>query len=539
MTTKHNSFASRVASQGQQASSSSCASNARLALPSNSQPAAPVPAGPVSAGHAQQIAASTPTPRNEFIEDALHPDELSSTAPSCQPASAATDAATAGGGGDGGDDASQRTIAHHLTRAKRIVDVKHVDPSALFRLRAFGGPAGEALHYFLLRDGKSDWMQKQRLYVQLASLAAAYDAMHPVIDNVKDYGSIRLYDEDEFDPLGFLKCGMRVRPRPGFPPVWVCNQPERCPRCNLDQRVNPAKAEFLPAFESERERGKSWFDVTAIGRSNPEQAGVKIEVGRDAKNQPIHKYLFRPADYVTLPRLSKFGLDDPDLRPQIVGEALHAFMRWLTDGKYFDGLHAFRDIDLTLFPDARTGMGTGIGHTVNCHQHAYGNTSRTFTGKIAQRMWFGCANLLRKQSGGELCAYPDILLRPLPTPAALKRAINYAIKCFKVANWYLDALKHGCPVGALNLEFFQMAFDCEFALSGTTQGTAFGNMSQKSGRYYIGDPPPVELTKQQVKRYLERSAADELFGWESIRYANHLEIVARRKHRNKKCENKN
>ena len=477
----------------------------------------------VQAPDGQLVGTEAPTsgsgkPGYEFIEDGPHPDEFpSADSNGALPATGSTDV----------EDALQHAVSHHFTKAKRIAVIKQCNPAALFRLGSCDEQAKDALHFFLQRHAKSKWMERQQHYVQLAALAAAHEAMHPVIDDFYDDDSgfhrMRLVDSTEFDALGFLKCGIRVRPRKGFPPVWVCHRPEYCARCNLNLRVRPAKDEFLPAFEE----GKAWYSVTVIGRSNPEHAGVKIEVVGDAKNQPIYQYLFRPADHFRFPKLSKFGVDDPDLRPQIVADALHEFTHWLTDGKYFSGLHMFRDIDLTFFPYRRSF--TGIGHTVNCHVHAYGNTSRIFTGKIAGRMWLGCAKLLRHHGGGELCAYPDIALHPLPTPAALERAINYVIKPFKLANWYLGGLQHGCPVRALNGEFYQTAFNNEFMLPGTTQGTVFGNMGQKSGRYYIGEPPPVFLSKQQVARFLERQAADEAYAWEYVRYQNHLRKVAGRR----------
>ena len=449
---------------------------------------------------------------HEFREDSVHPDDFPSATP-------ASDTITTVASADDDDVSADKAIAHHFSGAKRVVDAKQCNPAALFRIRSCDEKALEALHHFRLRHAKSSWMQQQRLYMQFAALAAAHESMHPVIDDVDDDGQatrMRLVDADGFDAFGFLKCGIRVKPRKGFPPFWVCGQPEHCPRCNLHQRVKPAKAEFLPVFDEV----KTWYSLTVIGRSNPDRAGVKIQLGKEPA-----KYLFRPADHFTFPRQRKFGLDDPELRPRIVGEALHGFMNWLTDGKYFDGLHAFRDMDLTFFPDRRSA--TGIGHTANCHVHAYGNSSRIFTDKLYQRMWFGCAKQLQKQGDGVLYAYPDILIRVLPTPEALKKAINYSIKPFKLAGWYLEALMHGCPVTSLNQEFYQTAFNVECALPGTSQGSVFGNMSQKSGRYYIGKPPPVKLSKLQVKRYLERSNAEEAYAWESERYQNHLKIVSK------------
>jgi hypothetical protein len=85
-------------------------------------------------------------------------------------------------------------------------------------------------------------------------------------------------------------------------------------------------------------------------------------------------------------------------------------------------LHAFRDISFTFFPDPSSHL--EVGHTVNCHNHAYGNTSRRFTPKEAERMWRGCLRLLLASGSGWAYAYPDIVLRPQPTVDALEEAIN-------------------------------------------------------------------------------------------------------------------
>src|SRR5207249_2814541 len=146
---------------------------------------------------------------------------------------------------------------------------------------------------------------------------------------------------------------------------------------------------FLPAFERALEDGKTWWSITAMGRSNPRNCGAKIEVGRNTKSKPVYDYLFRPSDYFDFPKLPKFGVSESDFRPQTAGEALYEFLNRLTDGKYFDGLHVFRDIDLTFFPDRHSS--TGVGHTANCHWHGYGNSSRQFTRTESERMWFGCA----------------------------------------------------------------------------------------------------------------------------------------------------
>ncbi len=304
--------------------------------------------------------------------------------------------------------------------------------------------------------------------------------------------------------------------------------------------MKPAKAEFLPVFD----KVESWYSVTVMCRSNPTLAGVKIEVGRDVSGNPIFNQLFRlTRDF---PRQPKFGLDALGI-PSIVSEGLYEFMNWLTDGRYFDGLHAFRDISYSYFPDPSSPL--EVNHTVNCHYHAYGNTSRQFTPADAQRMWFGCVKKLFRASNTQhqrayddpdekidlssgyehLYAYPDIVIRPLPTVGALAKAIDYVIKPFKLADCYIRGLEHGCPVRSLNHEFHQTAMGAERGLFGPPEGCAFGNMSQRSGDNYIGVPRPKEMTEAQVQRFLEKLKKGEISAWEMERHDNHLTIVEKKK----------
>jgi hypothetical protein len=411
------------------------------------------------------------------------------------------------------------SIAHHYTCNRKLVQVRHCEPDDLFQLRQFTGAPRIALAGFLKRYGKSDWMKRQWLYVQMAAIAAAHEATHPLSCNGRDIMRVL---RTEFDAIGFLNCGMRIKPRPGQPPFWICHQPEHCKLCNLWQRVKPAKSEFLPAFDGR----KAWYSVTAMGRSNPAQAGIKLWLGEDADGEPIYDWLFRLTDHGQFLKLTKFGVD-PSGIPNIVSEGLYRFMNWLTDGGYFDGLHAFRDISFTFFPDP--GSVLEVSHTVNCHYHAYGNTSRLFTPNEARRMWFGCLRLLLAAGSGWPYAYPDIVLRPLPTVDALESAINYVIKPFRLADSYIKGLEHGCLLSGLNHEFHQTAFDAESLLFGPPQGYAFGNMAQKSRGHYIGVPPAKQMTRAQVERFLARLSTDEAHAWEYERHRKHLELLAKKR----------
>jgi len=416
--------------------------------------------------------------------------------------------------GDGAADANQ-SIRHHFTRNKEIVQVRHCEPDDLFLVRRFQGEPRIALAGFLDRYGKSAWMKRQRLYVALTSIAAAHEAMHPVFCCNREY--IRLPRTD-FDGIGLLNCGMPIKPVAGQPPFWICNQLEHCKRCNYWQRVEPAKAEFLPVFGDR----KAWYSLHVMCRSNPAQAGVKLWLGEDADGQPVYKWLFRLADEGHFGKLPKFGIDPAGI-PTIISEGLYDFMNWLTSGQNFDGLHVFRDISFSFFPDPASPF--EVNHTVNPHYHAYGNSRRQFAPEEARRMWRGAVKLLFKASDGRLptpdrqdrtdrnylYGFPDIMIRPLATVDALEDAIDYVVKPFKLAKYYIRGLEHGCPVTGLNHVFHQTVFEAEsLMLNCPPQGYAFGNMAQKSRGHYIGEPRPKKMSRTQIDRYLERLATGEV-----------------------------
>ena len=129
----------------------------------------------------------------EFNGDTVHSDDL--------PAACSSHARVADEHSASDDDDSCKSIQHHFTKAKRVVEAKQCDPSALFRLSSFGEPVRTALDLFLRRHEKRKWMQAQKLYVQKAALAAAHEAMHPVFENVDDDGCIERFRnvETEFD----------------------------------------------------------------------------------------------------------------------------------------------------------------------------------------------------------------------------------------------------------------------------------------------------------------------------------------------------
>ncbi len=85
-----------------------------------------------------------------------------------------------------------------------ISSVNNSKPAELFALRDFRKhPAKIALASFVKRLGKSEWMQKQRGYLELAALAAAHSCQGRMMCN----GISRGLPIDDFGGISLVNCG--------------------------------------------------------------------------------------------------------------------------------------------------------------------------------------------------------------------------------------------------------------------------------------------------------------------------------------------
>jgi len=127
--------------------------------------------------------------------------------------------------------------------------------------------------------------------------------------------------------------------------------------------------------------------------------------------------------------------------------------------------------------------------------------------------------------------YPDIYLKLCPTCQELKEAINYAIKPFKLPHAYIEGLGRGCPIEGLNWEFHQFAWTCEQVFVGADKHlVVYGNMNVNSPDYDF-ERQYRRMTRNQVDRFFERLARNEVSRQEIRRYEQHLLAVEQQRQR--------
>lgn len=396
-------------------------------------------------------------------------------------------------------------------RDNPVIAVKHLAPAELFSLKAFINPARVSLGGFLNRYNHPNqtWMKEQWHYLETAVLAAAHDCLVPLFETAEGLSRISV---DDYDAIRFLKCG-RVT-KAGF---FDCGDVCRCPSCNNQMRVEPVKAEFLSAFG--HELAPFWSGVTFGVTNNPETAGVHVEVGRDENGDPIYEDLFLLKELGAYPRLKRFGTDAVDNVVTVVN-TVFKFAHWLTLRGPFDGIGLVGDVDFNFYPDSS--RPDGCNHSIFPHGHGIANMPRLLSRPDAEMMFHQFLKMLIKEGSGHLVGYPDICLKPCATAEELEKAINYALKPFKLAKFYIEGLSRGCPVVGLNVEFHQNAWNCERIFRGSNRHMlTFGNMHINAGPNYVGQRQYRKMTKKQVKKFFEKLERDEASRGDILRYENH------------------
>jgi len=398
-----------------------------------------------------------------------------------------------------------------------VIAVKHLTPRDLFSLKAFIDPARISLAGFVNRynDPNQTWMKDQWYYLQTAVLAAGHECLVDLFEVDVGVGRASV---DGYDAIRFLKCGLLVKMKKRGRVFLDCGDVCRCPSCNKDMRVQPIKDEFLPVFG--HERAPVSYGVTISATNNPETAGVHVEIGRDDQGEPIYEHLFLLKEVGTYPRLKRFSADEVDNVMTVVHSVFN-FAHWLTWKGIFGGIGLVGDVDFSFYPDPSRPL--GCGHSILPHAHGIGNTLRPLDRQDAEVMFAQYLKMLLKEGGGHLVAYPDIYLKPNATVEELEKTINYTIKPFKLAKFYIEGLRHGCPVVGLNSEFHQNAWTCESMFRGSSKHLVkFGNMHVNSRENYVGVHQHRTMTRNQVKEFLENLAKDEVSKKDIRRYENHL-----------------
>lgn len=339
-------------------------------------------------------------------------------------------------------------------------------------LIAFKGQSRIALAGFKNRWNKSEWMQQQEGYLDRACLAAASGNW------------------------AYCRCGLDYFDKSKRHRFQRCGQVYICPCCNWHDRVEPCVREYLPAFD----KASYWYAGSVGWQSNPAKAGFhwvtkQHPTGRAKAKEHWRRFAERP-DAQHSPRYSV----DSIAPLQLMAELPFEFMRRLDSHHWFDGMYCVFEWDFAFYPDRR---GTGCFHTALPHLHFFGNRATPLTyeqGIELYRLYERtCWKCLKKDTPP---SYPDLEIAPIKSARRLKGWMNYQIKSMRLDEMYLEGIRNGCSVTALNLEFHQTVWD---AIKLVRSPRKYGNLHALDPDY-IGVQQYVKLSKRQHEKQTQQYA---------------------------------
>lgn len=327
----------------------------------------------------------------------------------------------------------------------------------------------KALRYFLWRLGKSEWMQSQEGFADRAGIAIASNS-------------------DFFDGISLCRCSQGNR---------LCKMPDFCPRCNLDQRVEPALAEYGEIFE----KAPFWAILVASSSAYAESARLKLVTKKDQDGKPKRCRSWTPwagqADW----QLYSLDYENQFLIEEILTVPFE-FAKRLKAAGLIDGAYVAREIDLDFYSQKAAPDQLSVVHTALPHGNLLVNTRQTPD-------WSWLIDVFDVYLG--VCwafgvpAYSDLLGSRIDSQAEINRWISYELKPLPYHVWYNSAVTRGCNVAHLNMALDDVFDDLFRELSFARSPRKIGNMYCQS-RDYLRQSRLFRLLKWQINLWLENEA---------------------------------
>jgi hypothetical protein len=318
------------------------------------------------------------------------------------------------------------------------------------------------------------------------------------LENIDRYRIEALYEEkstliamsDSAMRHPFCFCGIRNRVNRG----GRCNIPRWCSYCNYKQYVQPNQRMYLPAFHRAR-----WYEV-CVSYGSERVAPVpwySPDNTEWAEEQESLRGGYLP--------LEPYYADEILAHWSATDRAMYA----LCKVKGIRGAVGKRDIALRFLP-------------VRCvfHTHWFLDANEFGEEEVAAleagiREYLRSDRIRRKGLNQPLRwnLEPSVWFREITSKKHLKSAISYALKTYRIALPYLNALPDARDRGRM-LELNQernLALDCITELCYGEDGLfKFGTLAPNAKRKFIGVPCPKAAKRRQRKQAKQNPYEDEV-----------------------------
>jgi hypothetical protein len=269
---------------------------------------------------------------------------------------------------------------------------------------------------------------------------------------------------------------------------YKCWTPRLCPKCSLDQRVEPLLEELGGCFGAM----PHWYFVTVGARVRPGDAALRLN-GR---------VLCRPP--AGLPKFPRFTTYEDGLaRCDDLVRALFALPAAMVRCGWISGAFS------TLEPHVRFWLTKegAVAHALDLHVHCAVCSSAPMTPRIAREAYGVQDRLLARVGVG---AYPKLWIKRIEARPgggdSLATCLGYGLKPEPIGKWYVQARRQGCPPAELSAVFDEVVFHNLYEhLARVRSVRRIGNLRAASPSY-IGVRLPPMPTKREVRLWNSSAA---------------------------------
>lgn len=350
--------------------------------------------------------------------------------------------------------------------------INRCDPGLLIDAGVLRPEREIALRWWLKAYHRNSWMRRQEGWKELASLLAS-----------------SCHDAAWINTMRILYCTRRGK--------W-CHNPDFCPRCALDQRVEPRQYEFGRCFD----RSPYWYAAVVGTEIDPERAGLHY----GPRKKPIHWLPYRGGKrglYVT----SRGEQPAYDLGQEMI-DLPFRFLSDLVNRCGVSGALARAEPWIGFGGPAR---GQKV---VDCavlnHVNVLIASDEVIDLETAKTLLLAYKDSLRRSPLGAI-TYPDIWINPIASQEDLNGWIDYMFKSWTVMLVVAYQLAN-CRRYGINLKEFDYALtSLAYYFDQERMIRAYGVLSASTKkRTYIGRRQAMRLTMKKVDRWLK----DKAFAWQ-------------------------
>ena len=253
---------------------------------------------------------------------------------------------------------------------------------------------------------------------------------------------------------------------------YKCWTAKLCPKCALDQRIEPAQAAFGRSFG----RAPHWWAFVIGARVNGEAAALRL----------WRKVISKPS--AGCPPGNPLSSSEEDyLRFVDLVRVLFSLVAALVRRGIISGAFSHLEPHVSIRP----AEGGQISHDVYLHLHILACSDQAVTAAVARRIYALFGKILRRAG---IDAYPDVWIDRIRAQDGGRRSINgwlsYSLKPWPLGAWYRDALKHGCGPAELGAAFDEAVFLNLPVLFDATISTRRIGCMRSTSQAYVGQGAP-------------------------------------------------